>query len=62
MRMVMGSMGFDEFVGWFRRTCAGIERYRRGLAQANAAGGKAGVVGVVASPAASCIISWSRDW
>ena len=45
-----GQMGFDEFVGWFRRTCAGIERYRRGLAQANAAGGKAGVVGVVASP------------
>ena len=45
-----GQMGFDEFVGWFRRTCAAIERYRRGLAQANAAGGKAGVVGVVASP------------
>ena len=42
--MEMGHVGFDEFAAWFRRTCASIERYRRGLAQANAAGGKAGVV------------------
>ena len=23
-----GQCGFDEFVGWFKRTCAAIERYR----------------------------------
>merc|ERR1719305_970614 len=28
-----GMMSFDEFGGWFRRTCASIEKYRRGLAQ-----------------------------
>ena len=28
-----GRMTFDEFVGWFRRTWASIERYRRGVAQ-----------------------------
>jgi len=28
-------LAFDEFADWFRRTCASIERYRRGLAQKN---------------------------
>jgi Ca2+-binding EF-hand superfamily protein len=28
-----GAMSFDEFEGWFRRTCASIEKYRRGLSQ-----------------------------
>ena len=28
-----GMMSFDEFGGWFRRTCASIEKYRRGLSQ-----------------------------
>merc|ERR1712166_631692 len=26
-----GALSFDEFEGWFRKTCAAIEKYRRGL-------------------------------
>jgi len=28
-----GAMSFEEFEGWFRKTCVSIEKYRRGLAQ-----------------------------
>merc|ERR1712166_344887 len=28
-----GAMSFEEFEGWFRKTCASIEKYRRGLSQ-----------------------------
>merc|ERR1712166_1300859 len=28
-----GALSFDEFEGWFRKTCAAIEKYRRGLSQ-----------------------------
>lgn len=28
-----GAMSFEEFEGWFRRTCESIEKYRKGLAQ-----------------------------
>merc|ERR1711865_251670 len=28
-----GALSFEEFEGWFRKTCAAIEKYRRGLAE-----------------------------
>merc|ERR1712166_1723871 len=28
-----GAMSFEEFEGWFQKTCASIEKYRRGLSQ-----------------------------
>merc|ERR1712166_1673189 len=28
-----GALSFDEFEGWFRKTCVAIEKYRRGLSQ-----------------------------
>ena len=36
-----GCMSFDEFSGWFEKTCEGIERYRRGLAGQKTAKGRA---------------------
>jgi hypothetical protein len=28
-----GALSFEEFEGWFRKTCVAIEKYRRGLSQ-----------------------------